>query len=156
MEALCSLHPSSLNHLQSSLFQLAGSSWDELMHIRQAVGFLVIHQKSRITYDDIKNDLCPALSVQQLYKICTLYWDDNYNTRSVSQDVISAMRKLMTEENANEEDSNSAGNTFLLDEDSSVPFSVDDLSASQEERDFAGVKPSPELLENPDFQFLKD
>ncbi|KAJ8451192.1 hypothetical protein Cgig2_013964 [Carnegiea gigantea] len=136
--------------------ELAGSSWDELMHIRQAVGFLVIHQKSRITYDDIKNDLCPALSVQQLYKICTLYWDDNYNTRSVSQDVISSMRKLMTEENANEEDNNSAGNTFLLDDDCSGPFSVDDLSASQEERDFAGVKPPAELLENPDFQFLKD
>lgn len=27
------------------------------------------------------------LSVQQLYRICTLYWDDNYNTRSVSPDV---------------------------------------------------------------------
>lgn len=27
------------------------------------------------------------LSVQQLYRICTQYWDDNYNTRSVSPDV---------------------------------------------------------------------
>ena len=27
------------------------------------------------------------LSVQQLYRICTLYWDGNYNTRSVSPDV---------------------------------------------------------------------
>ena len=36
-------------------------------------------------------DLCHVysqiLSVQQLYRICTLYWDDNYNTRSVSPDV---------------------------------------------------------------------
>ena len=27
------------------------------------------------------------LSVQQLHRICTLYWDDSYNTRSVSPDV---------------------------------------------------------------------
>lgn len=27
------------------------------------------------------------LSVQQLHRICTLYWDDNYNTRSVSPEV---------------------------------------------------------------------
>ena len=27
------------------------------------------------------------MSVQQLYRICTLYWDANYNTRSVSPDV---------------------------------------------------------------------
>lgn len=75
----------------------------------------VIHKKYRISYDDIALDLCPVsplysridgynvhawefasefdcsilqiLSVQQLYRICTLYWDDSYNTRSVSQDV---------------------------------------------------------------------
>jgi hypothetical protein len=27
------------------------------------------------------------LRVHQLYRICTQYWDDNYNTRSVSPDV---------------------------------------------------------------------
>ncbi|XWS76162.1 hypothetical protein CRYUN_Cryun01aG0152800 [Craigia yunnanensis] len=95
--------------------EYAGSSWDELKHIRQAVGFLVIHQKYRISYDEITNDLCPILSVQQLYRICTLYWDDNYNTRSVSPDVISNMRVLMTE------DSNDAvGSSFLLDDNSSI------------------------------------
>ncbi|GFP91078.1 myosin-8 [Phtheirospermum japonicum] len=49
--------------------EYAGSAWDELKHIRQAVGFLVIHQKYRISYDEITNDLCPILSVQQLYRI---------------------------------------------------------------------------------------
>jgi len=29
-----------------------------------------------------------VLSVQQLYKICTQYWDDKYNTESVSEEVI--------------------------------------------------------------------
>ncbi|XP_057959594.1 myosin-6-like isoform X2 [Malania oleifera] len=131
--------------------EYAGSSWDELKHIRQAVGFLVIHQKSRISYDEITNDLCPILSVQQLYRICTLYWDDNYNTRSVSPDVISSMRILMTE------DSNDAvSNSFLLDDNSSIPFSVDDISSSIEEKDFSVVRPATELLENPAFQFLQE
>ncbi|KAA3468868.1 Myosin-J heavy chain [Gossypium australe] len=129
--------------------EYAGSSWDELKHIRQAVGFLVIHQKYRISYDDITNDLCPILSVQQLYRICTLYWDDNYNTRSVSADVISSMRVLMTE------DSNDAvSSSFLLDDNSSIPFSVDDLSKSLQEKEFSEVKPADELLQNPAFEFL--
>ena len=31
--------------------------------------------------------IAQILSVQQLYRICTQYWDDNYNTRSVSRGV---------------------------------------------------------------------
>ncbi|RYR03103.1 hypothetical protein Ahy_B06g081929 isoform B [Arachis hypogaea] len=131
--------------------EYAGSSWDELKHIRQAVGFLVIHQKYRISYDEIINDLCPILSIQQLYRICSLYWDANYNTRSVSPDVLSSMRMLMVE------DSNNAQNdSFLLDDSSSIPFSVDDLSISLQEKDFSDMKLAEELLENPDFQFLNE
>ncbi|KAI4304547.1 hypothetical protein MLD38_040041 [Melastoma candidum] len=131
--------------------EYAGLSWEELKHIRQAVGFLVIHQKYRISYDEITNDLCPILSVQQLYRICTLYWDDSYNTKSVSPEVISSMRILMTE------DSNSAvSSSFLLDDNSSIPFSVDELSNSLQEKDFEDVKPAEELLENPAFHFLLD
>lgn len=129
--------------------EYAGSSWDELKHIRQAVGFLVIHQKYRISYDEITNDLCPILSVQQLHRICTLYWDDNYNTRSVSPEVISSMRVLMTEES-----STASSSSFLLDDSSSIPFSVDDLSNSIVVKDFLDVKPATELLENSAFQFL--
>ncbi|KAF3653588.1 Myosin-14 [Capsicum annuum] len=129
--------------------EYAGSSWDELKHIRQVVGFLVIHQKYRISYDDITNDLCPVLSDQQLYRICTLYWDDKYNTRSVSPDVISSMRVLMTEDSNNAE-----SNSFLLDDNSSIPFSIDEVSNTLQVKDFADVKPATELLENPAFQFL--
>ncbi|KAG9137677.1 hypothetical protein Leryth_011415 [Lithospermum erythrorhizon] len=131
--------------------EYAGSSWDELKHIRQAVGFLVIHQKYRISYDEIIHDLCPVLSVQQLYRICTLYWDDNYNTRSVSPDVIASMRVLMTEDSNNAE-----SNSFLLDDSSSIPFSVEDLSNSFQVKDFSDVKPAEELIENEAFQFLRD
>ncbi|KZV21513.1 myosin-6-like, partial [Dorcoceras hygrometricum] len=129
--------------------EYAGSAWDELKHIRQAVGFLVIHQKYRISYDEITNDLCPILSVQQLYRICTIYWDDNYNTRSVSPEVISSMRMLMTEDSYN-----AASNSFLLDDNSSIPFSIDDFSNTLEVKDFIDVKPAEDLVQNPAFHFL--
>ncbi|XP_020276346.1 myosin-6-like isoform X2 [Asparagus officinalis] len=131
--------------------EYAGSSWDELKHTRQAVGFLVIFQKYRISYGDIVNDLCPILSVQQLYRICTQYWDDKYNTQSVSTDVLSRMRILMTEDNNDAESS-----SFLLDEISSIPFSIEDIGSTVQEKDFRDVPPLTELLENPAFQFLQE
>jgi myosin-5 len=96
-----------------SYLQYAGSAWDELKHIRQAIGFLVIHQKPKKTLDEISHDLCPVLSIQQLYRISTMYWDDKYGTHSVSPEVISNMRVLMTEDS-----NNPVSNSFLLDDDS--------------------------------------
>ncbi|XVE89949.1 hypothetical protein DITRI_Ditri20bG0037300 [Diplodiscus trichospermus] len=93
--------------------EYAGSAWDELKHIRQAIGFLVIHQKPKKTLDEISHDLCPVLSIQQLYRISTMYWDDKYGTHSVSTDVIANMRVLMTEDS-----NNAVSNSFLLDDDS--------------------------------------
>ncbi|RWR96090.1 myosin-6-like protein [Cinnamomum micranthum f. kanehirae] len=131
--------------------EYAGSSWDELKHIRQAVGFLVIQNKSRISYDEITNDLCPSLSVQQLHRICTNYWDACYGTSSVNADVISFMRILMTEES-----STAVSDAFLLEDNSSIPFSVDDLSNSLQEKDFSYVKTADELIDDPAFHFLQE
>jgi hypothetical protein len=50
----------------------------------QAVTFLVIHQKHKKSLEEITNDLCPVLSVQQLYRISTMYWDDRYGPDTVS------------------------------------------------------------------------
>ncbi|XP_050275237.1 myosin-9 [Quercus robur] len=129
--------------------EYAGSSWDELKHIRQAIGFLVIHQKPKKTLDEISHDLCPVLSIQQLYRISTMYWDDKYGTHSVSSDVISNMRVLMTEDS-----NNAVSNSFLLDDDSSIPFSVDDLSKSMEKIDIADIEPPPLIRENSGFTFM--
>lgn len=112
-----------------------GSSWDELELIRQAVGFLVIHQKHRRTFDEIRHGLCPGLSVQQLYRISTMYWDDKYGTQSVSPEVISQMKKEMAEEPMNP-----FGSSFLLDDDSSIPFAVEDLLRSMPEVDLANIE----------------
>jgi hypothetical protein len=64
-----------------------GESWEELKFIRQAVTFLVIGNKPKKTLEDITKDLCPVLSIQQLYRISTMYWDDKYNTETVSSEV---------------------------------------------------------------------
>ncbi|AEE28340.1 Myosin family protein with Dil domain-containing protein [Arabidopsis thaliana] len=129
--------------------EYAGSSWDELKHIRQAIGFLVVHQKPKKTLDEISHDLCPVLSIQQLYRISTMYWDDKYGTHSVSPDVIANMRVLMTEDS-----NNAVSNSFLLDDDSSIPFSVDDLSKSMEKFEIADIEPPPLIRENSGFSFL--
>ncbi|KAK6911356.1 IQ motif, EF-hand binding site [Dillenia turbinata] len=131
--------------------EYAGSAWDELKHIRQAIGFLVIHQKPKKTLDEISHDLCPVLSIQQLYRISTMYWDDKYGTHSVSSDVIANMRVLMTEDS-----NNAVSNSFLLDDDSSIPFSVDDISKSMEQIDIADIEPPPLIRENAGFRKSED
>lgn len=94
----------------------------------QAVTFLVIHQKHKKTLEEITNDLCPVLSVQQLYRISTMYWDDRYNTETVSHDVLGRMKQLMVDNNT------AASHSFLLDDDSSIPFSLDDIQQLMEDK----------------------
>ncbi|KAG9142902.1 hypothetical protein Leryth_016271 [Lithospermum erythrorhizon] len=129
--------------------EFAGSSWEELKHIRQSIGFLVIHQKPKKTLDEISHDLCPVLSIQQLYRISTMYWDDKYGTHSLSPEVIANMRILMTEDS-----NNAVSSSFLLDDDSSIPFSVDDLSKSMDQISISDIEPPPLIRENTGFSFL--
>ncbi|CAA7059029.1 unnamed protein product [Microthlaspi erraticum] len=133
----------------STLKQYAGSAWDELRHVRQAVGFLVIHQKPKKTLDEITRELCPVLSIQQLYRISTMYWDDKYGTHSVSSDVIANMRVMMTEDS-----NNAVSSSFLLDDDSSIPFTVEDISKSMQQVDVNDIEPPQLIRENSGFGFL--
>ncbi|KAJ0963649.1 hypothetical protein J5N97_028771 [Dioscorea zingiberensis] len=135
--------------------EYVGSCWDELKHIRQAVGFLVIFKKFRISYDEIINDLCPILSVQQLYRICTQYWDDKYDTQSVSPEVLSKMNEVMAEESS-DANTDSDSDSFLLIDNSSIPFSVDDISSSLQGQDLSNIKLAEELHGNPFFLFLQE
>ncbi|KAL0797347.1 hypothetical protein Bca101_052521 [Brassica carinata] len=129
--------------------EFVGSSWDELKPTRQAVVLLVSELKSTITYDDLTTNLCPVLSTQQLYRICTLCNNEDHNNHNVSPEVISNLKLLMTNE---DEDSRS----FLLDDDSSIPFETDEIANCMQEKDFANVKSVSELADNPNFQFLND
>ncbi|VVA89970.1 unnamed protein product [Arabis nemorensis] len=129
--------------------EYVGSSWDELKHTRQAVVLLITEPKSTITYDDLTTNLCPILSTQQLYRICTLSKNEDHENHNVSPDVISNLKLLMTNE---DEDKRS----FVLDDDSSIPFETDEISSCMQEKDFANVKSVSELADNPNFHFLKD
>ncbi|KAL6523944.1 hypothetical protein OROMI_031039 [Orobanche minor] len=103
--------------------EFAGTSWHELNYIRQAVGFLVIHQKRKKSLEEIRQDLCPKLTVRQIYRISTMYWDDKYGTQSVSNEVVSQMRDIVNKDSQNL----SSSNSFLLDDDLSIPFSTEDV-----------------------------
>ncbi|XP_027362425.1 myosin-10-like [Abrus precatorius] len=127
-----------------------GSSLDELKNATQAVGFLVAQQKDGLSYDDLTNDLCPVLSAQQLYRICTFYCDEKDNTQSVSSDVTSRLKLLMTD------DENEDDKSFLLEDNSSLPIIVEEIPTSLQDKTMPKVKPPAELLENANFQFLHD
>ncbi|KAJ0896876.1 hypothetical protein HanRHA438_Chr08g0339451 [Helianthus annuus] len=62
--------------------------------------------------------------------------------------VISGMKVLMTEEK------NVMSNSFLLDDDSSIPFSVDDISKSMDQIEISDIEPPPLIRENSGFSFL--
>ncbi|GLT55527.1 hypothetical protein SLA2020_286420 [Shorea laevis] len=131
--------------------QYAGSSWDELQHIRQAVGFLVLHQKAQKSLDEITNELCPILSLPQIYRIGTMFWDDKYGTHGLSPEVIGRMRVLMAEDSIS-----MPNNSFLLDVDSSIPFSMEEIfrSLSGTDINLSDVDPPPILRQRSDFHFL--
>ncbi|XP_050887190.1 myosin-6 isoform X1 [Lathyrus oleraceus] len=132
--------------------EYAGSSLDELNHSKQAVRFLVSQEKDEISYDDLTNDICPVLSSQQLYRLCTLYSNENENenSKSVSTDVTTRIKLLMTDDVGEDDKS------FLLEDNSSLPIIVEEVSHSQKDKTIPKVKPPSELLESASFQFLHD
>ncbi|OEL34730.1 Myosin-12, partial [Dichanthelium oligosanthes] len=129
--------------------EYAGASWDELQHIRQAVGFLVLHQKSHKKLEEITNELCPVLSITQIYRIATMFWDDKYGAQGLSQEVIGKMRTMTTDGSITTPNS-----SFLLDDDSSIPISLDDIARLMLDIDPADVEPPPLLRQNSQFHFL--
>ncbi|XP_073274635.1 myosin-12 isoform X2 [Primulina huaijiensis] len=129
--------------------EFAGSSWDELQHIRQAVAFLVLHQKTQKSMDEITNELCPVLSMPQIYRIGTMFWDDKYATQGLSTEVIAKLKELTVEDSIN-----TPNNTFLLDADSSIPFSIEEISQSFQDINVKDVESPPLLRQRSDFHFL--
>nr|XP_043620465.1 myosin-15 [Erigeron canadensis] len=129
--------------------EFAGTSWHELNYIRQAVGFLVIHQKRKKSLEEIRQDLCPALTVRQIYRISTMYWDDKYGTQSVSNEVVAEMREIL-----NKDSQNLTSNSFLLDDDLSIPFSTEDIYLAIPAVDPTDIEAPAFLSEYPSAQFL--
>jgi myosin-5 len=78
-----------------------------------------------------------------------MYWDDKYGTETVSQEVLVAMKELMMkDQNTN------MSNSFLLDDDSSIHFTIDDISGAPTTIDLDAVQVPPHLAKDPCFEFL--
>ncbi|KAF3320202.1 myosin-6-like protein [Carex littledalei] len=122
--------------------QHIGSAWDKLEHINQATAFLVTLQKFKISYEDLTQNICSALNVQQLYRICTQYWDDKYNSQTVSPNVLNNMRTLMTDETSDVDSSD-----FLLDDDTSIPFTLFEIYNAVEDKEFSQFTIPKEILD---------
>ncbi|WPT16300.1 Myosin-11 [Picochlorum sp. SENEW3] len=141
--------------LEKAGHEWVGNSWDSLSHLRQAVTFLVIHQKAKKSLDEIRKDLCPSLTVQQIYRLSTMYWDDRFGTESVSHEVLSELKIIM-----NSAGQQSQNHSFLLDEDSAIPFSAEELSRTYDGLNLLQSIRVPEPLQQSDderkdrFQFL--
>jgi myosin-5 len=84
------------NWIQAAGADFVADSWDELKYIRQAVTFLVIGNKPKKSLEEITTDLCPVLSIQQLYRISTMYWDDRQekNIKCASMFVVVGYMRL--------------------------------------------------------------
>jgi myosin-5 len=78
-----------------------------------------------------------------------MYWDDKYGTHSVSTEVIATMRAEVSDVSKS-----AISNSFLLDDDSSIPFSLDDISKSMQNVEVAEVDPPPLIRQNSNFMFL--
>ncbi|KAJ0090740.1 hypothetical protein Patl1_13760 [Pistacia atlantica] len=102
--------------------EFAGTSWHELNYIRQAVGFLVIHQKRKKSLEEIRQDLCP---------------------------VVAQMREILNKDNQN-----LTSNSFLLDDDLSIPFSTEDIDMAIPVIDPSDIEVPTFLSEYPCVQFL--
>ena len=134
---------------------LAGSTWDELRYIRQAIQLLVTLDKNKLTLAQITTDICPALSIQQKYRISTMYFDDKYGTNTFSQDVLIAMKKQKAYEETAANGGVQYNTSFLLDDDNFIPFTVEEMTGAMPVIKISDVQ-IPTALENlPQFAFLQ-
>uniref|UniRef100_A0ACD5VR16 Uncharacterized protein n=1 Tax=Avena sativa TaxID=4498 RepID=A0ACD5VR16_AVESA len=129
--------------------EFAGSAWEALKHIRQAVDFLVISLKPMRTLREIRADVCEALSIQQLERIVSMYLDDVNGTNTISAEFASSLKAA-----AREEANTATTFSILLDDDSSIPFSLDDITKTMPVIETADDDLLPFVRENPSFAFL--
>lgn len=61
--------------------------WQQLTHIRQAAAFLTEPDKATLNLVDIADMLCPTLTPHQLYRLASMFNDDETGTEGVSAEV---------------------------------------------------------------------
>eukprot|EP01026_Neomeris_dumetosa_P029749 TRINITY_DN24017_c0_g1_i7.p2 TRINITY_DN24017_c0_g1~~TRINITY_DN24017_c0_g1_i7.p2 ORF type:complete len:121 (+),score=15.25 TRINITY_DN24017_c0_g1_i7:28-363(+) len=79
-----------------------------------------------------------------------MYWDDKYGTETVSQELLAKMKRAMVDSTS------TASHSFLLDDDSSIPFTNEDIENQMSDKGLYSTIPVPEgLSESHSFEFLK-
>uniref|UniRef100_A0A0D9V4W4 Myosin motor domain-containing protein n=1 Tax=Leersia perrieri TaxID=77586 RepID=A0A0D9V4W4_9ORYZ len=121
----------------------------ELKHWSDNATREVISLKPMRTLKEIRTDVCPALSIQQLERIVGMYWDDINGSNTISAEFTSSLKSAVREES-------SSATTFsiLLDDDSCIPFSLDDIAKTMPIIEVADDDLLPFVRENPSFAFL--
>ncbi|KAK1263845.1 hypothetical protein QJS04_geneDACA013490 [Acorus gramineus] len=106
----------------------------------------VIHQKRKKSLEEIRQDLCP---VHHRYVDSHVILNSLSNTVLGDVQVVAKMRDIL-----NKEAQNFSSNSFLLDDDLSIPFSTDDISKAIPAVDPIEVEVPSCLRETPAAQFL--
>lgn len=100
-----------------------GDSFSQLSHLRQGAAFLVLPRKGKRSLQELMREICPVLSVQQLYRFTTMFWDYKDGAEPLAQDVLQELKKLIVEAASSPE-----ANSFLLLDDSTIPFTEEDIA----------------------------
>jgi myosin-5 len=118
-----------------------GDSFSQMSHLRQGAAFLVLRRKGNRSLQELMREICPVLSVQQLYRFTTMFWDYKDGAEPLAQDVLQELKKLIVEAASSPE-----ANSFLLLDDSTIPFT---------EEDIAKLALPQEIKDTSRFSFLK-
>lgn len=114
--------------------------WQQLTHIRQAAAFLTEPDKATLNLVDIADELCPTLTPHQLYRLASMFNDDETGTEGVSAEILAKLKSFMVEE------WRAASSSFLLDDASEAPLPTGDMLAGLDDKELYVPLPVPEQL----------
>ena len=96
----------------------------------------MLDKKSLLSLDNIQHDMCPSLTTNQVYRLCTTFWDDNIEQRNgsglVSGEVLEGLK------NQNIQSNGGLIVTFLLDDDAGLFFTSNGYVSSSVVASFGG------------------
>lgn len=78
-----------------------------------------------------------------------MYWDDKYGTHSVSAEVVARMRDMVSNDMQNP-----VSNSFLLDDDLSIPFTTEEIAEQVPDVDMSNIETPASLRHVHSAQFL--
>ncbi|WIA16977.1 hypothetical protein OEZ85_013893 [Tetradesmus obliquus] len=114
--------------------------WQQLTHIRQAAAFLTEPDKATLNLVDIADELCPTLTPHQLYRLASMFNDDETGTEGVNAEILAELKSFMVEE------WRAASSSFLLDDASEAPLPTADMLAGLDDKELYVPLPVPEQL----------